>query len=413
MRPTGLGPYGMKKAACCRLTVAGLLLLSLGSAQCRPAPGPSAESHERGAAEPARAGTTEQLRSTSRPAATLSGTLRAGAAPLRRVQVVLRRVGSDKERTTLTDDQGRYQVSSDSTGSHLLIVRALPRFTSTLRTVNLREGGQEYSPVLPDTKVTVRVHRPKGRPKNESVQLHLYGPSSETFGERAGIVTAKDPDAFDLVGMEYGEYRLSGSTGDGFSSGSAITFRLATDRPAAEVDLRFERLRGRLSTVDESGRTVSGTHVSVHSRTLPETTPGTFELSGVSVGDHLIAVAPGRAAVCHVVQRGDFPSVALTLPAATGAGEVVYDAQVPLPPGEIVGLPGSTCAVPLSEIRHERSSRSPLAFRFFDLPEGRYSIRGSPEGRLIDLNVPGPPAFLDTSECVACPQQSASPRRSF
>ena len=130
----------------------------------------------------------------------------------------------------------------------------------------------------------------------------------------------------------------------------------------------------------------------VNTRILDELAPGVFELKSASPGTEMLVSAPGLVPICHVLTANDFPQATLVMARGTHAAEIHFTPPISGPIGEITGLPGSTCPVPLG-ITAFGATEDTLSttVRIVGLPEGRFSYTPTRVNAPQVLEVPGPP----------------------
>jgi hypothetical protein len=289
---------------------------------------------------------------------------------------------------TETDRNGDYRLSLDRAGSYAVEVRASRRMGAEARLARLDAGLNRFDLSLPSTRLTVRLQRADGQPIDEIVSVHIDGLAKA----RSGLVMPRDGSTLQFAGIPPGQYLVTADTNSGLVSLQPGAASISKNNPEAIVTLTLAMNVGELRLISHEGGAVQGARVQINSRILDEQEPGVFELRSVSPGNEVFISAPGHVPVCHVLTGLDFHRTVIAMTRGAHAAEITFTPPVNGPIGEITGLPGSTCAVPLgiTSFGATEDGKS-TTIRISGLPAGRFSYRPTLATPPQTLEVPGPP----------------------
>ncbi|HUF47809.1 MAG TPA: hypothetical protein VMM93_08325 [Vicinamibacterales bacterium] len=157
-----------------------------------------------------------------------------------------------------------------------------------------------------------------------------------------------------LPAVPFGTYSFAASTrgvrGPRVSS-SLETATLDKTSPEAKVTLELDRRELTVLVRDEAGRPISGAHIassflSSSEAIAAELSPGVYTIEPSMPGGRLWIRAPGHVPVCRVTPRES--PLEIRMQPGRPTGIQLSRPVVGLLPGELHGLAGSDCAVPLS-----------------------------------------------------------------
>ena len=287
-----------------------------------------------------------------------------------------------------TDRNGEYRLALDRAGNYSVEVRASRRMGAEAVLARLNDGLNRFDLNLPETRLTVRLQRADGQPINEIVSVHLDGLSKT----RSGLVLPRDGHVLEFAGIPMGNYMVTADTNSGLVSVQPGAASIARSTPEASVVLTLATNIGELRLLSTEGSPIQGARVQVNSRILDEHEPGVFELKSVSPGNEVLVSAPGLIPVCHLLTATDFHRSVIVMSRGSHAVEINFTPPVRGPIGEILGLPGSTCAVPLGITSFGATEdANSTTIRIVGLPEGRFWYRPTLVVPPQTMDVPGPP----------------------
>jgi hypothetical protein len=209
---------------------------------------------------------------------------------------------------------------------------------------------------------------------------------------RSGLVLPRDGHVLEFDGIPAGNYSVTADTNSGLVSVQPATAAITKSTPDASVVLTLSTNIGELRLMSSEGGPVQGARVQVNSRILEEHEPGVFELKSVAPGNEVLVSAPGLIPVCHVLTAQDFHRSVIVMSRGSHAVEINFTPPVSGPIGEIIGLPGSTCAVPLGITSFGATEdATSTTIRIVGMPEGRFSYRPTLVTPPQTMDVPGPP----------------------
>ena len=327
--------------------------------------------------------------SIGEPRVVVEGRVRLGQTPGARLLLAFTRADSSQRLwVTETDRNGDYRLALDRAGNYSVEVRASRRMGAEAVLARLQTGVNRFDLNLPETRLTVTLQRADGQPIDEIVSVHLDGLSKT----RSGLVLPKDGHVLEFAGIPMGNYMVTADTNSGLVSVQPGAASIAQSTPEARVALTLSTNIGELRLLSSEGGPVQGARVQVNSRILDEREPGVFELKAVSPGTEVLVSAPGLVPVCHLLTATDFHRGVIVMRRGSHAVEINFTPPVSGPIGEISGLPGSTCAVPLGTTSFGATEdANSTTIRIVGMPEGRFSYRPTLVSPPQTMDVPGPP----------------------
>lgn len=343
---------------------------------------------------------TEPLRVQSR--VTLEGRTIVGDQPAPGIRLRLRHVsGAGQAVDTTTDRSGRFRVSLSAPGEYSISVRSLPYFSTLNRRVQLPEGRSEVTVVIPDTRILLRVKRFDAQPPSKPVQVHVFREQGSVLTEvYAGVLAPSDAAACELFGVEPGSYRLAADL-PGLAAIAAARVVVVEHRPT-RVELKLAPSGGALSITDPSGAAIRGGRVTSGATQLEMTGVGSFSMDRISTGSPLLVDVPGFVPQCLVRVGPDGRTTrltksqhSLTLQFTGLAGNA--------PVGNLEGLPGSDCAVPLALLAPaSRREGGVLSVTLSGLVAGVFRYRAPGSDSTVAVTVPGPPLAVTIRDLQEC-----------
>jgi len=288
---------------------------------------------------------------------------------------------------TETNDDGSYHLQLDRPGNYSVEARAARHLGAQSLLARLQDGFNTFDVNLTESRLTVRLLRSDAKPIDEIVSVHIDGLGKA----KSGFVMPKEGNVLEFAGIPLGNYVVTADTSSGLVSLAPANTTISKTNPEAEVTLTLASSIGELRLIAGDGSPIQGARVQVGARILEETQPGTFELKSVAPASHVVISAPGFVPMCHMLLAKDMHQTTVAMSRGTHAVEINFTPPIHAPIGEITGLPGSTCPVPLaftSFVTTEDMTSTTL--RIVGLPEGRFSYTPS---RLIPpqiMEVPGP-----------------------
>lgn len=289
---------------------------------------------------------------------------------------------------TQTHGDGAYRLAVDRPGAYAVEVRAARRLGAESHLARLQAGVNRFDLKLSETRLTVKLQRADRRSIDEIVQVHITGGAKD----RSGIVLPDEGNALDFAGVPYGDYVITADTSSGMVSVQPGTVSISKNTPAANVTVTLASNIGELRLITGDRNPVSGARVQVNALILSEITPGVFELKSASPGTEMLISAPGLIPICHVLTANDFPLSTLVMSRGAHAVEINFTPRISGPLGEITGLPGSTCPVPLGITTFGATEdATSTTVRILGLPEGRFSYSPTRVTPAQIMEVPGPP----------------------
>lgn len=337
--------------------------------------------------------------SFARAQATLSGHVLLNDRPLADVTVELRPARNQVAQPFVseTDGSGMYYIEVDLPGTYEARLRAHGApVLGRGKTIAVREGMNSRDWELTGGTLTLTL---KGwdRTRTVSIYLNATGSSSDGSGTGSGLFLRGDEELpIRIPGLPFGTYRArANESGGGNSSIRSAT--LTKTHPQATIDLELVDNNAVLAVVDEAGQPIPGSRLRWGSRGTPpgkEVEPGRFSLKTVAVGEELRVRAEGLVPACRVAATvaGD-----LQVTLRTGRPAHVWFSRpyAGVPPGALLGLPGSDCQVLLGEFNYHvvpeaDPSSAHLVFDNFPDPGGlvfvwradnsRYPVVTEPDG---------------------------------
>jgi hypothetical protein len=319
----------------------------------------------------------------------VEGRVRLGEKPGARLLIAFTRADSTQRLWVAeTDSSGEYRLPLDRAGNYSVEVRASRRMGAEATLARLNDGVNRLDLNLPETRLTVTLQRADGLPIDEIVSVHLDGLPTT----RSGLVLPRDGHVLEFAGIPVGNYLVTADTNSGLVSVQPGAAVIATDTPEASVVLTLSTNIGELFLMSSEGGPVQGARVQVNSRILDEREPGAFELTSVAPGNEVLVSAPGFVPVCQVLTAVDFHRSVIVMSRGSHAVEINFTPPVSGPIGEFMGLPGSTCAVPLGITSFSATEdANTTTIRIVGMPEGRFSYRPTLVTPPQTVDVPGPP----------------------
>jgi len=327
--------------------------------------------------------------SIGEPRVVVEGRVRLGEKPGAGLLLAFTRANNSQRLWVAeTDRNGEYRLALDRAGNYSVEVRASRRMGAEAVLARLDDGVNRFDLNLPETRLTVNLQRADGQPIDEIVAVHLDGLSKT----RSGLVLPRDGHVLEFAGIPMGNYLVTADTNSGLISVQPGAASIARSTPEANVVLTLATSIGELRLLSSEGGPVQGARVQINSRILDEHEPGVFELKSVSPGNEVLVSAPGLIPVCHVLMAPDFHRSVIVMSRGSHAVEINFTPPVSGPIGEIIGLPGSTCAVPLGiTLFSATEDANTTTIRIVGMPEGRFSYRPTLVTPPQTMDVPGPP----------------------
>jgi hypothetical protein len=328
------------------------------------------------------------------------GLLTQGANPLAGVSLAFAVPGGQVQGVAKSDKHGRFNIGLGAPGDYLVIVSASQNgaptnLSSTGRVISVTAGNNDLVIDLPPTRVDV-VIRADGLSVPDLVQLALAGPASPNGSWRVGFATKASGFLAAYVGIGFGDYVLTAFTAsrgesDALTSREPATFSVSASHPTARVTLWLVKRKLRVEVKDTDGHPIVSADTTTLNRSLPRSSDGSFDASGVPRGQELIIITPGRLPVCVLALASGVQSVVAPLRGKNMALVNLRDAPS-RPLGDLVGLPGSQCPIPLSALSFDwspRTERGDLKMAITGLPAGTYGYRSDEQSPLVTVEAPG------------------------
>jgi hypothetical protein len=272
--------------------------------------------------------------------------------------------------TTQADENGEYAMSLGAEGEYGISVRTAAGLPSASFSRRFQKGAQRADFELAETTVSIRVGRSDGAPIEEEVQLALTSKAGQRLAA-AWSPTSENETLF--VGLDFGEYWVTGATPSGLASSSAERVDLTAEQPVAEVEIVLDRHDGRLKVVDEAGVPLPA-EVLAGDRPLTPQGNGSFRLAGIAMGERLRVLAPGYVPVCRRLQPQDLPELRVVLPSPTDRLTLHFAADLPWGSGLLQGLPGSDCPIEITELEFAEQTGADRTTVVVRLPRGRFQF---------------------------------------
>lgn len=268
--------------------------------------------------------------------------------PIARAQVSARPVDpipGGRYVSARSKEDGTFSLDGLSPGTYHVGVRSA-RGGPEAASVQVASGTEDVRLTMPTPgSVSGRVLMPDGSPIAVcSLRLSPEGGSGGTVFKR---LRREDLGEFKLEGISPGEYSLTASSNDGYST-PQVPVSVASGREVSGLRLTLDapgRVEGRV--LSETGQPVAGAQVhaaleeqGVASRRMERSGPdGMFELSGLRPGtyrlqatkDGAVALTPGVVVVSGVVALADIrfsPTGSVLVTAVDGTGTPVVGAAV-------------------------------------------------------------------------------------
>jgi hypothetical protein len=292
----------------------------------------------------------------ARAQATVSGHVLLNDRPLAGVTVELRPAGNPVAQPFVseTDGSGQYNLDVDLPGTYDAGLRAHGApMLGREKTVAVREGANSCDWELTGGTLTLTL---KGwnRTKTVSIYLTVRGSSSESPTKGNGMrLTGDEELPIRIPGLPFGTYRARANEfGGGVSNIGSATLTAA--HPEGTIDLDLVDNNAILAVVDEAGQPIPESRLRWWPRDAPpgeEVEPGRFSLKTTPVGQELRVRADGLVPACRVVSTA---AGELQVTLRTGRPAHVWFSRpyAGVPPGALLGLPGSDCPVLLSEFSY-------------------------------------------------------------
>jgi hypothetical protein len=316
------------------------------------------------------------------PVVRVSGRVTFGGRPAPRLRVAFTR--GPRQWNVETDADGAYAAVLGEPGEYGVSLQASAELPSRAMVRALRAGDQHQDFELGEGALLVRVRGAEGDLAG-GVELALLASNGPRL---TGWLRPEQQEEARFVGLDFGEYAVTGSTPTGLTTRAPAQVVLSAGAPEAEVVLVLGRHQGRLALIDPQGRPIAGARVQAGRAPLAETSPGVFVLDAVAVGERLTVNAPGHTPLCRVLQSGDLPELRLTPPPLGGTLTLRFAGDVPWQEAAILGLPGSDCPVALHEVEAQVTLEPQGATLVLQLPRGTFAVAvGS---RAEQVAVPGP-----------------------
>ena len=272
--------------------------------------------------------------------------------------------------TAAASEDGEFALSLGAVGDYAVTVQTPAGVAAASFTRHLAAGDRRADFQLPEAGVHVRLSRADGAAIAGAVQVALIPKTGERL--TASWTPGVEPEVhFD--GVPFGEYVVTGTAGGGLASARELRVGLTPDDPRAEVELVLERQSLRLIVVDEQGAPIAGAGIVVGEAMLEGRGTGVFQLEGVPAGERLRVHAEGYAPVCRALQPEDLPEMRVVLVHATEALLLHVPPGVAWEDGLLLGLPGSNCAVVVTELLTGPYAGTPDTI-VLRVPRGRFEL---------------------------------------
>jgi hypothetical protein len=285
--------------------------------------------------------------------------------------------------TAPSDENGEYRAALGAAGAYSVSIPPLADLVGTSFTRRFHAGDQTADFELGAGAILVRATRGDAAPLGEEVLLAL---TSQTGRRISASWNAGQEREKRFLGLETGEYWVTGSTTSGLVSQDAVRVSLTAEQPLAEVDLELGRHEGLLEVVDEAGAPVVGAQVESREALVAANGPGTFPLQQTPMGEWLKVRASGYLSTCQILQADDLPTMRVVLRRISESVTLYLDPHLPWDAG-LLQAPGADCPVAISDLEYEAQPEATQTTMKIRLPRGRYQMAVGTITRSVD--VPG------------------------
>jgi hypothetical protein len=288
--------------------------------------------------------------------------------------------------TVTLDDDGRYVVGLPAAGTYEISLDAAPLGMRTY-TAGYHAGENHYDLEINGALLRVRLTQDGDVPK-EPVLVRVRGPRDPI----QQLVTTFDK-LFEIDGLPFGVYVVSASTTSGLVSLDQ-TVVLNDKLSSATVWLDVSHERRALHVETDNGTAVKQATIYAEggSQTLQVPT-GLFPLPPLPLRTRIIVTAPDLAPTCIVVTGATEEQATLVTHTANVELRFLRIAGQPgVASGDLFGINGATCGVPLEHVSGQLVSRGEYDAIIVKLPVGQLQIDHNGTRTIFD--VPGPPVVV-------------------
>lgn len=244
-------------------------------------------------------------------------------------------------------------------------------------------------------------------PRLHSVQFAVLGPTAPTRADTVSFLQLKDARHARFVGVGFGDYTIAAfTTRDAevqLTSSEPAVFTLSPNEPRASFQFDLVHRSLVLKVVGSDGQHIDYANVSSLRQRRDRLDDGDFDLTEVPAGAPVLIDAAGWLPACvraevanqQVVTLYPLGSAQLRVNVLGGPGR---------PVGVLEGLPGSSCAVPITSLSSEVEPGEGVdVLTVKGLPEGIYSFRADTPAPAGVVSAPGPPLdYVVPAGCKFC-----------
>lgn len=327
------------------------------------------------------------------PTAEISGRITMGDGPAPEGTRIHFEFNKARFQTT-TGVDGTYRVRLAGPGKYIARIESAKYVWTWTDTVDVSAGLNRFDWTIPGGVLRVRILREDGKPIDENVQLQCAGRGFHAAGP---VMTTEIGEPVVLTGLPFGEISCSADTNSGLVS-DKLTVRLTSTSPSVDSSLRLRLLLGKIELISAQGTPLPGARVTVANITLDEEPAGSgvYALTRVAPGAGMLITAPGHLPLCRRLKPTDFPSTQIVMSAAGTVPSVIrLTPRATRAPGQVFGLLGSECPVPLHALEPKlRQVNGQSTDITFALPAGTYQYQPYSLFPLQTFSVPGAPLEL-------------------
>jgi hypothetical protein len=286
--------------------------------------------------------------------------------------------------STKTGAEGRFHIDLAEAGRYVVNLDSAEHLATAIITLDFTPGTNPVRLELPSGAIRLQARRVDGTPLTEPLQVHVSGQAS-----LAGFLLPSEGPDTNLIGLGFGSYRIRGDSASGLVSDFADVM-LSPDAPVATVALVLSEQKGILRVVDSRGSPIRGAQVRA-SAYMEESPPGSgsYALRRIPKGEELWISAEGFLPTCAFTV---LPTMSVVLTAVGPHTATIRIAPPPRAPiGEVLGLPGSECPVPVSMLPFtQRKDADALVLDLKGLPALSLRYRPLAKAPFSVVSVPGP-----------------------